>query len=291
MTGLRNPLLAIVVAAALAVAAGCNAHPQPVRLEVVGVRPTCDTSELAKVLAACVTGEGRLKRDQVGPVRASLQSYLKAMAVAGPATTPDLFDSDQARWAYWYNCRAAWSIELAALAGLSEKLEAGWMHDRPFPLDGRMTTLAQIDALLLQEAEQARDFRLAACAPGVSVNDAPLPLVPWLANDFPQRLEEALDKLVRNEQRFQIDIDNRAIRFPPGLWAARELLCRQYRREFGECDISYDAALAARLRPAARLRLENALGYQVLPQRPRPELAVTKRSIYYPGKVGKVELE
>jgi hypothetical protein len=286
---MRRLALAISIFGAAALSAGCVTPPQPVAMNLGGVTPSAQVDDLAAVLDKCVTDDGRLDGPALAGVHARLAMQVAKFAVTGPTATPELFPTDASRWAYWHNARIAWSIMLADLARLPERVGPEAMADRPFPLDGRTMTLRDIDAILLAEARRTGKFTLAACAAGVSVNDAPLPRQPYSQADIVARLDAELDRLVRSPARFVVDINAKQVQVPPMLWECRELVLAQYGRATGATGATLLTALRPLVGFEARLALDGGMGYEIVGQAYRPELALTKPGVYFPGKVGKVE--
>ncbi|KKL90404.1 hypothetical protein LCGC14_1905060, partial [marine sediment metagenome] len=202
--------------------------------------------------------------------------------------TPELFVTYASRWVYWHNARAAWSLKLAALVECRRRPDRSAM-DRPFVLDARRMSLAAIDRLLLAEAGRTGDFRLAACAPGATLGAAPLPGEPFSPEKFAGQLDRAFDQLIGDEHRFVLDVSGKRALLPGMLWACRKMVRERYQAEYG----SRHAVLLTALRPyvgrAGRARLEQALGYTPV-ERPRlVELAIPRRKVFHPGKVGRAE--
>ena len=270
---------------------GCASRPalEPVRLDAGSAQPSADVSDLAAVLAAAVTDDGRVDAARLAGVADRLGAQLRRMVVSGPDATPELYPTYGARAAYWLNARTAWSLELARLAGCPECVELGRILARPFPLNGRMVTLGAIDEVLLAEARRSGDFRPAACAPCVSVNYGPLPRIPFAGDGLDARLQEALDEFVVDQRRFVIDPAGNIVFVPPMLWACRELVLERYHSQFGPAEIDVIVALKSFVAPRGRERLERAVGFRALPQQPREELAIPKRSVFYPGRIGRIE--
>jgi len=273
-------------------ASGCQPVPpaaEPVRLDLAGVKPSADVSDLAAVLSAAVRQDGRVNPDGLKQSIDRLDAQLKLLAVSGPTATPPLYPTAPARQAYWLNARAAWSLKLAALAGCPERVEPEKFMARPFTLDGRILSLAAIDQALLAETRNG-DFRVAAAAPGVRVDDAPLPATPYEAGKLRQQAAEMFTRLMADGRRVVLDIDTQQLRLPPMLWACREGVLAEYRARYGGAgQATLLTALLALVDEPARRRLTDAVGYEVVAQPVRTELAVPKKEIYFPGKVGKIE--
>ena len=106
--------------------AGCNGggarEVGPVRLDLTGVEPTADVSDLAAVLDEAVDARGRIVPLRLAKVRGRLDAQLRRMALAGPTSRPELFPTYGDRWAYWHNARAGWAVKLADLAGFPRRV-------------------------------------------------------------------------------------------------------------------------------------------------------------------------
>ncbi len=280
--------VAVVSAALFAIGCGGGVDAKPILLNMTGAGASSDVSDLAAVLADAVDESGRLVPVALAGVRDRLDEQLRKMSLAGPTATPDLFSTDAARLAYWYNAHAAWSMKLADMAGCSQRVSPT-ARKRTFELDGREMSLEKIDSILLDEARRSGDFRLAACAPGAWVDYAPLPQKPFSAEGFDNRLDEALNRLVLDDQRFVVDVERRQVRIPPMLWSCRDMVVSWYRRRYGPCNVGLTTALRAHLDSLAQRRLDNTLGYAAVRQEARTELAVPGRKIFYPGSIGRVE--
>ena len=262
---------------------------QPVRLSGAAAAPTADVADLTAVLAAAVTDDGRIDPAALRSAGGRLDAQLRKLAVTGPTATPEVYPTYGSRWAYWHNARAAWSMKLALLAGCPRRPCLAAMAGRTFRLDGRELSLGAIDEILLAEARRTGDFRLAACAPGVRVAYGPMPRRAYGAGDFGVALKDRLSVLVRDERRFEADVAARTVRVGPMLWACRNLVIARYHRDHG----GSGAALLTALRPyvdaAARRRLEEFVGYAAAARGDGGELAIPRRKVYFPGKMGRVE--
>jgi len=264
-------------------------HTTPVVLDATGVSASADTADLAVVLKSAVTGDGRVDPKAMAAKVDRLDAQLKRMAVAGPTATPSLYTDYGSRWAYWYNARAAWSMKLAQLAGCPQQLHSDCLADRKFPLDGRQMSLSEIDALLVAEARRTGDFRLAACAPGVRVEYGPMPQRPITADALEEQLERMFSTLVADARRFVIDAADRRVLVGPMLWAVRDDVIARYGREYGGSEVQFVTALRPYVDLAARKRLQIAIGYEAVEAPSSGELAIPKRKVFFPGKIGRTE--
>jgi len=280
----------MVVSIALFVV-GCEAGVDtgPVRLDPACELTTDGTADLSAVFTEAVDKRGRLVPDALARVRSRLDGQLLKMSRYGPTTTPNLFSTDSARLAWWYNARAAWSMKLADLAGCPRRNCPTAARARTFPLDGREMSLEKIDSILLGEARRSGDFRIAACAPGAWVDYAPLPQKPFTEEDFSDRLSVSFNLFALDDQRFVIDVERRQVRIPPMLWSCRDMVISWYLRRYGPCEVSLTTALRSHLDRLAQRRLDNALGYAAVRQAARTGLVIPGRKIFYPGSIGRVE--
>ena len=279
----------LVSYAVLLVGCAARSAPPAVELRLVEAAPSTDTSELAAVLKAVVLKEGRFDPTALKRLEGTLDAQLRKLAITGPTVTPELFPTYGSRWAYWYNARAAWSMKLALLAGCPRRIGPESLWRRPFPLDGRQMSLEQIDRILLAEARRTGEFRLAACAPGVTVSYQGLPGEPFSAETIPTALARSLDRLILDERRFVLDVEHRRVLVPPMLWACRDMVIRRYQEQYGIREVTLLTALGPHVGPAARRRLEEAIGYAAADRGRVAELAIPGRRMFYPGKLGRIE--
>jgi hypothetical protein len=264
----------VILSALLAAAVvGCSQPPGPVELDLKGVRPAADYSNLAAVLHPAVDRQGQVLPDALERCADRLDAQLKLLAVTGPTATPAMYPNPDDRLAYWYNASAAWSMKLALLAKFPEKMDPRELHDRPFPLDGRKMTIHEIQQILLKD----EDFRVALLAPGVSVQDGPLPATPLAGADVRGRIAETFNRYVANPKRLVIEADGRRILFPPGLWRVRDELIRRYDARYGAPQAALSTALMPYLRSAALRRLQDAVGYREEPAHETGLLALPEK--------------
>ncbi|HET6427855.1 MAG TPA: hypothetical protein VFJ30_05570 [Phycisphaerae bacterium] len=283
---LGKMILAGVLLAGAATAAGC-AQP-PVEIVPVGVQPSADVSDLAAVLSAVRTGDGRFDPRKLADCAGRLEAQLARMVVSGPTATPHLYPTYGSRWAYWYNARAAWSLKLALLARCPSTVDGRRFRARRFPLDGGQTSLDAIDALLLADARRTGDVRLAACVPGVTFAYAALPERPFTAEDFSRGLDGPFNELLLDGRRTVLDVEARRLRLPEMLWQGRDVVLAAYAARYGPADATVVTALRSAAGPEARRRLADAIGYPAAAHRTET-LTIPGRAIYYPGKLGRVE--
>ncbi len=270
--------------------AGCTRPAEPaIYLATAGVAPSPDVSALASVLNAAVTPDGSVRLPELVKTQDDLQRQLRLFAVTGPSATPGQFGVSEQVVAYWYNVRMAWSLELARRAEC-EKADPTLLRRTSFPVDGRRMSVDCIDELLVGLSRQEGDFRIAACAPGAWLDDAPLPNRPFVAADLFTRQQEMLNRLVLNEKHFVISIEQQSVYVPSLLWRVRDVLLAEYTRQYGPGG-TVVVALKSWLSPLACVRLENALGYRVVEQSARDALAIQGRMMYMPGNIGKVEVD
>jgi len=242
---------------------GCQPASAPaVAISTAGVQPSADIRDLSSVLQKCVR-KGKLVETALRKHAGGLDAQLARLAVTGPTATPTLFPTADSRLAYWYNARAAWSLKLALLADCPDTIRRAKLEDRPFPLDGREMTLAGIDAVLAGDP----DWRAAVAAPSIRRNEPGLPEQAFEAAAVRAEVERRLQDYLGDTERFQIDLPRKQVVFPPALWAVREKLIQLYRQKLGGIGATPITALLPYARGRAERRLQDAIGYRVVPQR------------------------
>ena len=230
-------------------------------------------SDLAAVLETATDKKsGMIVPDDASEAAGSLDAQLKALAVTGPAATPELLPTAEDRLAYWYNARAAWALKVAMLREFPEKMPAAELEDRPFRLDGRSLTLKRIDAILAE----AGGWQALVAAPGVLLQRAGLPRKPFAPADVRRRIARRLSEFVDDERRFVIEIVRKRILIPPVIWQVRHEVLQSHREDTGAEEATFTTALLPHVRGSAHRRLQDAIGYGRLPARPRRDLAVAK---------------
>jgi hypothetical protein len=252
-----------VLAAAGVVLAGCwhpPAPPGPITLDTTGVRPDANYGELAQVLADAVDSRGLIDTVILGNRTALLDAQLKRLAVTGPTVTPALFPTPEDRLAYWYNARAGWSLKMLAMSPCTKDSPCPEAEDRRFPLDGRTMTLADIDAVLADDA----DWRTLVCAPGCCLSRARPPAKPLSGADIRRRIAQGFIELVDDPARFVIDVESQQILVPSVLWRYRQRLIDHYQNTYGTVGATLGTALLPYLSGSALRRLQDAIGYQTV---------------------------
>ncbi len=254
---MRNPVLKTAIILAAGCLAGCGAD-KPVELDTAGVTPAVDYAPLAKVMKNAVDEDGFVDADSLKESSKDLRRQLKLLAVTGPDASGNLLAHRSERLAYWYNARAAWALELARLAGTPEKISAGALENRKFPLNGRMMTLSEIDELLIERF----GWSAAAAAPGILTTRAAIPQKPVEASPNTHRLiERRLNAFIDDEKRFVIDVRHRRVMVPEIIWRFGRRLVRRYNRLYGTQGANLLTALLPHTSGSPHRRLQDAVGY------------------------------
>jgi len=296
-TGSRSKifLLFLIVASSLA---GCGLQTRTVPAEPITLDPAgavgaavvfeeMDYSGLAAVLKAVVRRGGKVVADRLMEQSNALEGQLIQMSIAGPETTPKLFAADEQRLVYWYNARAAWALRLlmtfskerfkdggdvSRTAGVSVRrlfgsdeerkepqiVSAGEFSARPFPLDGRTMTLADIDSLL----EEKFGWKAVAAAPCVMSNRAALPVEPVETKKSGELLDKRFNEFVDDPDRFVIESLDSQILVPSVLWRFRDRILDDHKRTYRAAGATLTTALLPHTRLSAHRRLQDAIGYE-----------------------------
>ncbi len=263
----------LVVAAVLITLAGCSEPLDQVVLLIPAPEPKVDYSDLAFMLDKGVTTDGLLIPKVIEKNMVRLDQQLKLMKVTGPSITPELFTSEDAKLAYWYNARAAWAMKLAVLCDCPEDVDIKEYTDRAFILDGRRMVLEEIDEILVGYD----DWQILVAAPGVTLGRAHMPDEPFAAYDVRRRIGKRFNAFVDDRKRFVIDIAGKKLRVPAVLWGFRKDLINQYESSYGTEGATFITALLPHTSGSAQRRLQDAVGYRSVPAGQSLLLAVLKR--------------
>jgi hypothetical protein len=266
----------LVFLCAIGVLSGCSRQASPVSLGPSPVpQPRADYSDLSKVLAGALNSKGQLLPAKARELEPLLDRQLKLLSVTGPHASPELFagaDRDDKTLAYWYNARAAWAIKLAIVDGLNDTLGVQAMK-RSFVLDGRTMSLAEIDVAL----ERQLGWRAAAAAPCVCLDAAGLPAQAFDAATVRQAVAERFNDFVGDPQRFVIDVPSRTVRVPEAIWRRRAAVEADYRSAGGATGANLVSALLPFTSGGAHRRLQDAIGYRIVPAQRRWLLVMDKQ--------------
>ena len=292
--GLARGLVFCVMGAALS---GCLRPPEatadkipppqttPVVLDVRGVKPAVDYSDLAAVLRECVRKGGHVEPVALKRVVDRLDAQVKRLAVTGPTATPKLLPGEDDRLAYWLNARAAWALALALRNGCPEALPAAALEACALPLDGRKMTLRDIDAVLAGD----KDWRAIVVAPGIRANRARLPTRPFAAKDVRERIAARLSEFLDDPDRFEIDQAEKLVRVPPILDPIRRRLIDEQNRKRGTASATLMTALLEHVTGSAHRRLQDAIGLRCVRAGdtdkvvfPRPSRYERRRPVRWP---------
>ncbi|HHH75590.1 MAG TPA: hypothetical protein ENL03_01030 [Phycisphaerae bacterium] len=257
---MRRVIIIFFALACLGLSSGCEIVHTPVSLDTEGVEARVDYSMLQETLNEAVTDEGQLVVEIVKRRRPGLLEQVTLLAVTGPTITPEFFSTDMDRLAYWFNARAAWAIELPLRCEFSEDHAGERLLNRPFPLDGRMMTLCDIDAILLGDA----DLRTVAAAPGVHYDRAAMPLTVFSAEDIRGRIVERFGLFIDDPIRFKINVARKEVQVPSVIWNLRKQYVERHNHRFGTEGTDLLTALTWLVEGSAHRRLQNAVGYRLV---------------------------
>ena len=135
--------------------------------------------------------------------------YLAALAHHGPGSTPELFPSDAHVLAYLINAHAAWTIALGEAPKLRE-LSVGTLREVPFPLDGRVSTLATLTGEVARYAP--REPRLALFLNPGWQGGPPLPVSALEGHSLDWQLASHAELCGRTPDFWNLDRDRRVVR-------------------------------------------------------------------------------
>lgn len=223
---------------------------------------------LAVVLPAVITEDGLVDPTALAVHLPRLNRQLALLAQPWPEEVARPDGNNDARLAWLYNARLAWSLRIVArelrpidgpdgLFGLPDTIDARTFLETSVPLNGGRTTLGGIDC----ELAAYDDFRIAACAPGVTDFFGPPVRAPFSAETVKSLLNERFAAYGRDPGRIVIDHDRKLLRPPPALAQFADRLTSD---RPGTGKPSLATALAGHLDARGRDRMEDALGYRVV---------------------------
>ena len=251
---------------AAAAGGGCAGN-QPIVLPEAAAPP--GFAALAEVLAAVVDADGAVEPTALAVRLPQLEYQLAALA--GPWPPEARAAGSDARLAWLYNARAAWSLRIVArermidavfgdVFHLPERIDARRLLATPFPMDGGLWTLAAIDRELLAY----EDVRVAAAAPGATDWAAPLPGAPFEAATVRATLDARFNALLADGRRVVVDHGDQRLAVPPALWAAAGRIVAAYETRYGTRDALLVTALLPYAQGKAHRRLVSAMGYEAV---------------------------
>lgn len=268
MRGIAFHLVLGLLAPALLAGCGRDTAPadlEPLRIDAPAGAGPVDFADLATVLAAVREGDA-VEPTALAVQLPRLERQLAALARPWPAAASE--PGSDARLAWLYNARTAWSLRLIARElrpteqrertyALPETIAAERLWRSPFELDGRTTTLAAID----EELASWDDFRVAAAAPGATDWEGPLPAEPFAPPTVRAQIAPRFEAYVRDPRRIVVDVEGRRLRLPPALRSLAPRVLAEYERRYGAAGVSLATALTPHLDVRGRDRMEDALGY------------------------------
>lgn len=227
-------------------------------------RSTLDLTDYGLTLNRVVEGE-KLRPRALLNSKALLDRFFAQVAVVGPASTPELFPTIEARLAYALNCHTA--ALLRSLVALStettvpERLPLGFEHRFAFQVDGQWQTVAGLRAHAKGLAGD--DWRVVLALPTVSGDGPAIVNRPYL----PELLDAQLDRIVRDalasERVARLDHGEiKQILFWSEFWALRRRLTSDFERRYQTTDVRLLNVLLEWAKSGFRREtLNSAVGY------------------------------
>ena len=232
--------------------------------------PAKNYSELRLVLQQAVDSAGNIRPSRLRGVGVRLDAQLAGLAVTGPASTPALFATPQERLAYWYNARLASELKLALLQDLPQQLNLRKLHQSPLAIDGQEITVAQIDQILLRE----HGWEAMVAAPGVTSDSAAAPQDIFEGETIEPLVRARLNQLIADPRRFVVDNEGQRVLVPETIWGLHIELEQSHNRRYGTQGANLLTALLPFTSGPAQRRLQDAMGYSIVPAEPSTALTV-----------------
>ncbi|MFW6133336.1 MAG: hypothetical protein ACOC8F_05515 [Planctomycetota bacterium] len=263
--------------AAVTVVGGC-AGGEPIVLSETAGAP--GFAALAAVLAAAVDERGAVDPTALAVQLPHLERQLVALARPWPPAARQA--GSDARLAWLYNARAAWSLRIVArdrtvdavfgdMVHLPERIAPRRLMETPFSMDGRQWTLAAIDRELLTYD----DARIAPSAPGATDWAGALPRTPFDAATVRAALGPRFDAYLADQRRVVVDHADQRLRVPPALRAVAERIIAAYEMRYDTEDAMLVTALLPYAQGGAKRRLISAMGYDAARRADGPGIVTT----------------
>lgn len=241
--GTRHVIVMMLALLCVECVVGCSSGATAVatRVDVPAAQSPGDGLDLTNLgLALTRVMNGELIRPRaLVDARPLLDAYLAQAAIVGPKSTPEFFETDDAKLAYVLNCHNA--VLLRSLIALSsettvpERVPMGFDRRFSFRVDGQWRTPA--DMRLWANSLAGDDWRVSLALSTVSSTGPVISNRPYL----PELLGAQLDKVVRDglasPRVARVDHGEiKQILFWDGLWSMRERLVTDYESRYQTTD-------------------------------------------------------
>jgi hypothetical protein len=275
----------ILITISLAHLAGCSLANQgqggPIIPNSIGLVPNVDFSRLDIVLSKVVTRDRLVSWIDLDENIGTLDAQLALLAITGPSASPSLLPTEESRLAYWYNARTAWALKLVKTAGLPREIaNPAAFNGRQFKLDGKLMSLADIDAILAGDS----CWQSVISAPCVCFERAALPRRAFQAENIRCCIAERFQEFIADNRRVVIDVDHSRVLVPPVIWPLRDGFIHQYEQDYHVTGTTFLTALLPHLTGDALRKMQDIAGYQVQLRPPPLHIALTGKFEFWPKR-------
>lgn len=179
---------------------------------VLAYAPTSQAYDLdvwARVLSAHVDTTGNVDYAGIQNKAQDLNEFVSGLAIIGPTATPDRFQNDTERMAYWINAYNALVIygvvESYPVDSVKDiALFYGFFKRKKFRVDGREMTLDDIEhGILRPKYKDPRIHAAINCAAKSCPRLQREPFYPALLNE---QLQTAMQEMVRSHKHVRLDL-------------------------------------------------------------------------------------
>ena len=247
--------------------AGCESQFLDPKLELIpkAVPQAFDDGDWATVLRENVKG-GRVDYTHLAGHRAALDRFVALISVVGPATTPNLFVSNNAKLAYWINAYNA-----LVLYAVLDVYPASTMYDLALPrleqdvhfrVDGATGTLRQIRARADDASGNNPYILFTLC--GAARGSPPLSEQPYRAETLDAQLTRHVRRAIENNNLVRVDHEGMRLLLSVDILAARQRLIAHQMRQTGARGATIlSVLLSVAPSPQRRRLLNRAVGYRL----------------------------
>ncbi|MCB9852509.1 MAG: hypothetical protein H6819_05400 [Phycisphaerales bacterium] len=227
-------------------------------------RTSFDLSDYGLVLNRAINGEQIRPRELVD-ARLLLDSFFAQVSVVGPASTPDVFPTNDSKLAYILNCYSASLlrslVSLSTSITVPERVPVGFEQRFAFHVDGQWRTPRDLHAWA--RSISGDDWRVELALPTVTGDGPAISNRPYL----PELLDAQLDKAVRDAlaspRVMRLDHGEiKQILYWRGLWTLRGRLISDYEQRYQTTDARMlNVLLEWSTTGFRRVTLNSAVGY------------------------------
>jgi hypothetical protein len=209
--------------------------------------------------------EGLVDYDHLSRRREALDRFIALISVVGPSSTPGLFPTTNHRIAYRINAYNAQVLNIVLSRNPKETIhEVGapdFRRGYRFRVDGQQSTLAQLEAALLEDSGQ--DVRIFFTLSEAAMGGPDLSNQPYRVEALERELTHAVRTGLARASILQVNHENRKLLVWLRILSNQEEFIKFHQRQFRTRGSTLLSALLELSDDRRRSLLNTAVGYQV----------------------------